>query len=90
MFHKHPPTISYVHTPYSHYGHHFSTFFSLIENLALLVSFKVKYSFEFYNLKGSLKGQLQSNKRILKLRPFWNKVYGHDCWRMLSRNLEAP
>ena len=35
-----------------------------------MASFKVKYSFEF-----TFKSE-DGNKRILKWRPFWNKVYG--------------
>ena len=44
-------------------------------NLALVVSFEenILLNFEFKN--EATRGNLQVNKKILKWRPFWNKVY---------------
>ena len=43
--------------------------------LALIASFKGKYSFEFRVKNEAARGNLQENKRILKWQPFWNNMY---------------
>ena len=40
-----------------------------------MASFKVKYFFNFTFESEAIRANLHGNKRILKWRPFWNKVY---------------
>ena len=55
-------------------GRHF-TILLFTCKLALVASFKGKYSLNFEFKSEAIRANLQENKRILKWRPFWNKVY---------------
>ena len=72
--------ISYAYTLFQN-GSNF-TIILLSCKLALVASCKgnIRLNFKFKN--EATRANLQENKRILKWRPFWNKVYG--CF--LSRN----
>ena len=54
-------------------------FFCLLENEPLLPCLRenILLNFEFKN--EATRANLQVNKRILKWRPFWNKVYCNNC-----------
>ena len=61
---------SYPHTPYSKMVADLCRY-----KLALVASFKIKYSMNFKLKNEASRAYLNKNKRIFKWRPFWNKVY---------------
>ena len=66
-------------------GRHFSFLFFPYK-LALLTSLSKLTFKEYLNSNEAKRANLQSNKRILKWQPFWNKVYRHFHFKSAETN----
>ena len=62
------------YTPYSKMAA-ILVFFCLFSNWPFWPRFQTQNSKEYITLNEAKRANLQSHKRILKWRPFWNKVY---------------
>ena len=62
-------------------GHHFSVLL-FTWKLALVASFLTRNSKEYFPLNEATRAGAQVNKRMLKWRPFLNKMYDTSFWRL--------